>query len=52
MPEMGQRCDELRRNLRYFTAGQYVIFFHPIEDGIEVVRVVRGSRDIDALFGD
>ena len=28
----------------------HVIFYRPIEDGIEVVRVLHGARDIEALF--
>jgi len=49
-PEMGQRCEQLTQAMRYFTAGNYVIFYRPIDDGIEVVRVVSGARDIRSLF--
>lgn len=49
-PEMGQRCEQLTQALRCFTAGNYVIFYRPIDDGIEVVRVVSGARDIRSLF--
>ncbi|MFG0291282.1 MAG: type II toxin-antitoxin system RelE/ParE family toxin [Rhodopirellula sp. JB044] len=31
---------------RSFSFGSYVIFFHAIEDGIEVARVIHGSRDM------
>ena len=31
---------------RSFSAGQYVVFFRPIEGGIEVSRVIHGSRDM------
>jgi toxin ParE1/3/4 len=27
--------------------GPYVIFYLPIDDGIEVVRVLHGARDVD-----
>jgi toxin ParE1/3/4 len=30
--------------------GNYVVFYRPIENGIEVVRVLHGRRDIAALF--
>ncbi len=33
-----------------FSAGNYVIFYYPMEDGIEVVGVVHASRDIDGMF--
>ena len=29
-----------------FSIGQYVVFFRPIENGIEVSRVIHGSRDL------
>ena len=29
---------------------KYVIFYRPLADGIEVLRVLHGSRDIDALL--
>ena len=31
---------------------KYLIFYHPIEDGIEIIRVIHSSRDIAALFGE
>ena len=31
---------------RSFSVGSYVIFFRVIEDGIEVARVIHGSRDM------
>jgi toxin ParE1/3/4 len=30
---------------RSFSFGSYMIFFRAIEDGIEVARVIHGSRD-------
>jgi toxin ParE1/3/4 len=50
-PELGQSRPELAPRLRSFSVGRYVIFYRPIEDGIELVRVIYGGRDIDALFG-
>jgi toxin ParE1/3/4 len=31
---------------RSFSVGQYVVFFRAIEGGIEVSRVIHGSRDM------
>ena len=28
----------------------HLIFYRPVEDGIEVLRVLHGARDIEALF--
>ena len=30
--------------------GNYLIFYRPVEDGIEVLHVIHGARDIDAIF--
>ena len=34
---------------RCFSVGNYVIFFRAIEGGIEVARIVHGSRDLSNL---
>jgi toxin ParE1/3/4 len=31
---------------------RYLIFYRPTDDGIDVVRVLHGSRDIESLFED
>ena len=49
-PMAGRSRSELRPGLRSFPAGSYVIFYVPQEDGVEIVRVLSGARDIDALF--
>lgn len=47
---MGRRRDELAPALRSFPDNEYLIFYRPIENGIEIVRVVSGYRDLDTLF--
>ncbi|MEK7702633.1 MAG: type II toxin-antitoxin system RelE/ParE family toxin [Nitrospirota bacterium] len=47
---MGRSRDELHLGLRSFPVGRYLIFYMPIPDGIEIVRVLHGMMDIDALF--
>jgi toxin ParE1/3/4 len=47
---MGVARDRLRPGLRMFPAQGHLIFYTPTNDGIEVERVRRGSRDLDALF--
>ena len=51
-PKMGRTRDELAAEVRSFPFGRYVIFYVPLDDGIDVIRVLHGSRDIDALFRD
>jgi toxin ParE1/3/4 len=47
-PLAGRARPDLRSNLRSFTVRSYVIFYVPVSDGIEVVRVMHGRQDIDA----
>jgi toxin ParE1/3/4 len=49
-PLLGQVRDELRPGVRSFAAGNYVIYYQVAEDRIRVVRVLHGSRDVEALF--
>ena len=49
-PMMGRGRDELSSGIRSLAFGRYVVFFQPMEDGIDVVRVLHGSRDIDSAF--
>jgi toxin ParE1/3/4 len=51
LPHMGRQREELSPRLRSFPVGRYVIFYRPIEDGIEVVRILHGARDLPPLFG-
>ena len=47
---MGRNRDELHPGLQSFPVGKYLIFYMPINGGIEIVRVLHGMMDIDALF--
>lgn len=49
-PQMGRSRPELAPELRSFPVGNYIIFYRPIENGIEVMRVLSTRRDIDTLF--
>ncbi len=49
-PMMGRERDELATGVRSLPFGRYVVFFEPLSDGIDVIRVLHGSRDIDATF--
>ncbi len=46
LPEMGRSVDELAPNLRSFPIGSYLVFYRPIVDGIQLIRVIHGARDI------
>lgn len=49
-PMMGRARDELSPALRSMRFGRCVIFYQPLNDGIDVVRVLHSARDIDAVF--
>lgn len=51
-PEMGRARHELLVNLRSFTVKNYVIFYQPRADGIEVLRVLYGARDTHRVFDE
>ena len=48
MPLAGRARTDLALKLRSFPAGNYVIFYVPVQDGIEVLRVMSGRQDVDA----
>ena len=50
MPRLGRTRSELKDNLRSFAIGAYVIFYFELPDGIEVVRLLHGSLDIENAF--
>lgn len=41
---------ELGPTVRSFFVHRYVVFFRPNADGIEVLRIIHGSRDIPRVF--
>ena len=51
-PLLGCARDELAPGIRSFPFGRYLVFYLPISDGIDVVRVLHGTRDVDKVFGE
>jgi toxin ParE1/3/4 len=47
-PQAGRDRPELAPNLRSFPVGNYLIFYCPTHNGIEVVRVLNARQDISA----
>jgi toxin ParE1/3/4 len=50
MPDLGRKRPELAPDLRGLPVGNYIIFYRPVSEGIQVIRVLHGARDIPALF--
>jgi toxin ParE1/3/4 len=49
-PGARQARPELLSNLRSFPVGRYLIFYRPLADGIEVLRVLHGARNLRKIF--
>lgn len=49
-PEMGKARPELLAGIRSFPINSYVVFYRPIKDGVQILRVLNGARDIEAIF--
>lgn len=49
-PLMGVSREELAPSLRSVAVGNYTIFYMPAVDGVVIVRVLQGMRDIESIF--
>ena len=49
-PRLGVSRDELRPSLRSLTIDAYVVFYVEAEDGVEIIRVLQGMRDMEGLM--
>ena len=49
-PRAGRRRDDLRPGMRGFPVGDYVILYRIEDSDALILRIVRGSRDIEALL--
>jgi len=51
-PSIGRARDEdLRPGLRSFPVGEYLIIYRIQDEDVLILRVLRGSQNITALFG-
>jgi toxin ParE1/3/4 len=49
-PHLGELRSDLPKHPRTFVAGNHVIVYQPLADGIEVARVVHAARDLGAVL--
>lgn len=49
-PRAGRRRDDLRPGVRSFGVGEYIVLYRVEGDDALIQRVVRGSRDLQALM--
>ncbi|MDZ4657621.1 MAG: type II toxin-antitoxin system RelE/ParE family toxin [Bythopirellula sp.] len=48
-PLLGEAVDHLEQGVRRHTYDNYLLFYKPLEDGIELRRILHGSRRIERL---
>lgn len=51
-PRMGLAREDLAPNLRSFPVKKFVIFYRPVDDTVEIARILYGARDIESIFRD
>jgi len=51
-PNMGKSYNRLSQDLKGALIEDYIIFYYPKQDGIDVVQIVGGCRDLEALFDE
>jgi toxin ParE1/3/4 len=51
-PSSGKSYGAIRSDLRGLSVEGYIIFYRILDDGIEILRVVNGRRNLPSLFSD
>lgn len=51
-PGMGRARPELAPDLCSLTEGSHIIFYRVADDGVQVIRILHGARDLPAIFED
>lgn len=49
-PGLGAQRDHIRKGMRLWTVGTYLVLYRIESTGIEVVRIVHGRRDLNRIF--
>jgi toxin ParE1/3/4 len=49
-PRGGEACPQFGIEVRWYPAGNYVIFYRPDDEGIQVLRVIDGRRDLNTAY--
>ena len=47
---MGRLRPDIAPELRYLAVGNYLILYRTVPNGIQIVRVIHGARDLPNLF--
>ncbi len=49
-PKMGMNRNDLMDGLRCHPVGNYLIFYFPLTDGVDIVRVLHGRMEVERHF--
>jgi toxin ParE1/3/4 len=49
-PMSGKAYPQMRPDLRGLNFKNYIIFYRILTDGIEIIRVLAGNRDLTSIF--
>ncbi|MEM1041942.1 MAG: type II toxin-antitoxin system RelE/ParE family toxin [Bacteroidota bacterium] len=49
-PFMGRARPEIGTTVRSFVIGSFTAFYEPLDDGIELLRVIHAARDLNRAF--
>ena len=48
-PRLGRLRPEIAQDARAWVVGRYLILYRAVDDGVEIVRVVHGARDMEQI---
>jgi toxin ParE1/3/4 len=51
-PNLGRQRNEILSGLRSFPIDQYLILYIPVDQNVDILRVVSGYRNLTELFVD
>jgi toxin ParE1/3/4 len=49
-PQLGPARPDIAPELRYFAVGSYLILYREVSNEVEIVRVLHGARNLNAIF--
>jgi toxin ParE1/3/4 len=51
-PNLGRSYSHIRQSLRGLPLDGYIIFYRVVDDTVEILRIVNGRQDLEALFSE
>jgi len=51
-PNMGRSYEYIRQGMRGLPLNGYIIFYQFVNNNVEILRVINGRQDLEALFAE